>query len=93
MPAMKVSGIADDRAWWRETLAEKPKKLGIGLEPVVADAKNLMLFIERVVQPTWSARRRELENRPLVRAQALGPRGHPRTRASGLPTMMSATGS
>jgi hypothetical protein len=38
----------------------------------VADAANLLRFLEGKVVPWYESRRKELENRPLIRAQAFG---------------------
>jgi hypothetical protein len=40
--------------------------------PYAADAASLRRFLEAEILPWYEKRRRELENRPLIRAQAFG---------------------
>ncbi len=41
-------------------------------EPATRDAAGLLRFLEKEVLPWYVQRRKELENRPLIRAQAFG---------------------
>ena len=57
----------DTQGWWqdqREDYDEEPD--------YSSDAESLRRFIEDEVLPRYEKRRRELENRPLIRAQAFG---------------------
>jgi hypothetical protein len=62
----------DTREWWAEQLNWEPDDYDENQTPYRADAENLKRFLEKEVMSWFEKRRRELENRPLIRAQALG---------------------
>ncbi len=62
----------DTRAWWEEQLTWEPDDYGEDQTPYRADAESLGRFIESEVLPWYENRRRELDQRPLIRAQAFG---------------------
>lgn len=63
---------ADTREWWDDLLSRDPEDLDEDQESATPDADGLRQFIERDLQPWYAQRRKELENRPLIRAQAFG---------------------
>ena len=63
---------ADTREWWEDVLSRDPEDFDEGETPFTPDADGLRQFIERDLQPWYVQRRKELENRPLIRAQAFG---------------------
>ena len=68
-----LAALRDDtQAWWAETLAGDPDKLGEREEPATADVDGLRRFLEGVVLPWFENRKKELANRPLIREQAFG---------------------
>jgi hypothetical protein len=63
---------ADTRDWWKDKLACDPEELGEEEELATPDVTALLRFLEKDVLPWYAQRRKELENRPLIRAQAFG---------------------
>jgi hypothetical protein len=63
---------ADTQEWWADNLARDPDDLYDDDQPYTADVAGLSRFLDAEVLPWFVARRRELENRPLIRAQAFG---------------------
>ena len=64
--------LADTREWWEDVLLRDPEDFDEGETPFTPDADGLRRFIERDLRPWYVQRRKELENRPLIRAQAFG---------------------
>jgi hypothetical protein len=62
----------DTREWWRDVLTASPDELEEGDEAATADAAGLRRFLEGKVLPWFEDRKRELENRPLIRDQVIG---------------------
>jgi hypothetical protein len=62
----------DTREWWQDELACEPDQIGEGEEPYTADSASLLRFLQDKILPWYEARRKELNNRPLIRAQAFG---------------------
>jgi hypothetical protein len=62
----------DTREWWEDTIARDPEELDEDEEPATPDTAGLLRFLEKEVLPWYAQRRKELENRPLIRAQAFG---------------------
>jgi hypothetical protein len=62
----------DTREWWAEQLTWEPDDYNEDQAPYRADAESLKRFLESEIRPWYDKRRRELENRPLIRAQAFG---------------------
>ena len=62
----------DTREWWAEQLTWEPDDYDENQTPYRADAESLKRFLESEILPWHEKRRRELENRPLIRAQAFG---------------------
>lgn len=60
----------DTRAWWEDQLAWEPDDYEEGQTPFCAGAESLRHFLESEVVPWYEKRRRELDQRPLIRAQA-----------------------
>jgi hypothetical protein len=56
------------RAWWTDVLAEPEEDE----EPYSPDPAGLTRFLQEKVLSWYEERRQELENRPLLRSQALG---------------------
>jgi hypothetical protein len=67
----------DTRAWWEQQLTWKPDDYDEDQEPYRADAESLKRFLESEVLSWYEKRRRELEHRPLIRAQAFGEAAEP----------------
>lgn len=63
---------ADTQEWWEEVLSREPEDLDEDEEAATPDTESLRRFIEKELLPWYAQRRRDLENRPLIRAQALG---------------------
>jgi hypothetical protein len=63
---------ADTRDSWADMLAREPNDLEEGEESATADEAGLRRFLEGTVMPWFEARRKELDNRPLIREQAFG---------------------
>jgi len=57
---------------WEDQLAWEPNDYDEGQIPYRADAEGLRRFLESEILPWYEKQRRELENRPLIRAQAFG---------------------
>jgi hypothetical protein len=62
----------DTRTWWSDTLAEDPDDREEDEEPFTADPEGLRRFLEDEVLPWFEDRKKELDNRPLIREQAFG---------------------
>ena len=62
----------DTRDWWKECISRDPDDFDEDEEPATPDAAGLLHFLEKKVLPWYVQRRKELENRPLIRAQAFG---------------------
>ena len=62
----------DTREWWEDTLEVDPDGYDDDEEPATPDVDGLRRFIEKEMLPWCTQRRKELENRPLIRAQAFG---------------------
>jgi hypothetical protein len=68
-----LAALRDDtRAWWEEQLTWEAGDYEEDQTPYRADAESLRRFLEGDVLLWYENRRRELENRPLIRAQAYG---------------------
>jgi len=67
VPAV-IGSREDTQGWWQDQLEDYDEEQ----EPDSANAESLRRFIEDEVLPWYEKRRRELENRPLIRAQAFG---------------------
>ena len=62
----------DTREWWEETLSRDPEDFEGEEAPATPDADSLRRLIERELLPWYTQRRKELENRSLIRTQAFG---------------------
>jgi hypothetical protein len=62
----------DTQAWWTDVLARDPDELEEDEQPATADVEGLRRFLEGEVLAWFENRRKELDNRPLIREQALG---------------------
>jgi hypothetical protein len=62
----------DTRAWWEDQLTWEPEDYDEGQTPFRADAESLRRFVESEVFPWYEKGREELDQRPLIRAQAFG---------------------
>ena len=62
----------DTHNWWEEQLGWNAEDYEEGQIPYAADPESLKRFIEDEVLPWYEKRRQELQNRPLIRAQAFG---------------------
>ena len=62
----------DIQSLWADRLARDPDKLGEDEQPATADVEGLRRFLEGEVLPWFDNRRKELDNRPLIREQAFG---------------------
>ncbi len=61
-----LAALRDDtRIWWLELLDDEDDQ-----PPHTSDAAGLLLFLEAEMDGWYRDRRKELENRPLIRAQA-----------------------
>ncbi len=60
---------ADTRTWWQEQLEDADED-DEHEHPYAPDADSLQRFLEGDVTDWYDTRRKELENRPLIRAQA-----------------------
>ena len=68
-----LAALSDDtRGCWEEQLGWKAHDYDAGQKPYKADAESLRRFLETEILPWYERRRRELESRPLIRAQAFG---------------------
>ena len=63
---------ADTREWWEDVLSRDPEDFDEVETPFTPDADGLRRFIERDLRPWYVQRRKELQNRPLIRALAFG---------------------
>ena len=63
---------ADSREWWEDMISRDPGDFEEDEEPFTADVEGLCRFIEKDLRPWYVQRRKELENRLLIRAQAFG---------------------
>jgi hypothetical protein len=62
----------DTREWWQDQLTWEPDEYDEGQTPYRADFESLKRFMESEVLSWYEKRRRELYDRPLIRAQAFG---------------------
>jgi hypothetical protein len=62
----------DTRSWWSDILARDPAVLEEDEEPFTADPDGLLRFLESKVLPWFEDRKKQLDNRPLIREQAFG---------------------
>jgi hypothetical protein len=62
----------DTREWWEDVLTSEADDYEGGEEPFAANGADLRRFLESKVAPWFEARRKEVENRHLIRAQAFG---------------------
>jgi hypothetical protein len=62
----------DTRDRWEDKLSCDPEDLDEDEEPAVPNAAGLLHFLEKKVLSWYVQRRKELKNRPLIRAQAFG---------------------
>jgi hypothetical protein len=62
----------DTREWWETSLEDDPEDLDEDEKPPTPNVDGLQRFLENKLGPWYAQRRKELENRPLIRAQALG---------------------
>jgi hypothetical protein len=62
----------DTREWWMQQLTWEPADYDEDQAPYRADAESLKRFLESEIFPWYEKRRRELDHRPLIRAQAFG---------------------
>jgi hypothetical protein len=62
----------DTRALWMAHISSDPEDLDEDEEPAALNAAGLLYFLEKKVMSWYVQRRKELENRPLIRAQAFG---------------------
>jgi hypothetical protein len=62
----------DTREWWAEQLTWEPDDYEEDQDPYRADTESLKRFLESEVLPWYEKRQRELDHRPLIRAQAFG---------------------
>jgi hypothetical protein len=68
-----LAALRDDtRAWWEDVLTWEPGDYADNQEPYRSNTESLVRFLKSEVLPWYEKRRRELENRPLIRAQAFG---------------------
>jgi len=63
---------ADTREWWDDMISRDPEGFDEDEYLFTADSDGLRRFIEKELRPWYVQRRKELENRPLIRAQAFG---------------------
>src|SRR5215831_12760602 len=71
--ARALAELRDDtKVWWEEQLGWEADDCDEGQIPYSATAESLRRFLEAEVLPWYEKRRQELENRPLIRAQAFG---------------------
>jgi hypothetical protein len=60
------------REWWEDQLASEPDDYDEDETPYRADAESLKRFLENEVLAWYERRGRELDHRPMIRAQAFG---------------------
>ncbi len=63
---------ADSRKWWEETLEPVQEGFDEDGTPTTQSIDGLRRFIKKELLPWYEQRRKELENRHLIRAQAFG---------------------
>jgi hypothetical protein len=63
---------ADTQEWWEEVLDRDPVDFEEDEEPAMPKADSLRHFLEKEILPWYGCRRKELESRPLIRAQVFG---------------------
>lgn len=61
----------DTLEWWDEVVAQDPEEIAEGAEDYHPDSTGLVRFLEAEVLAWYENQRQELENRPLVRTQAV----------------------
>jgi hypothetical protein len=62
----------DTREWWEDRLTWEQDDYDEDQTPYRADGKDLKRFLESEVLPCYEKRGRELNHRPMIRAQAFG---------------------
>jgi hypothetical protein len=62
----------DTREWWEDQLNWEPDDYDEDQTPYQADGKGLKRFLESEVLPWYEKRSRELDHRPMIRAQVFG---------------------
>jgi hypothetical protein len=62
----------DTRNWWEEVLGWEPDDYEEDEKPYTTNSADLLRFLKEKVVPWYEVRRKELDNRPLIRAQAFG---------------------
>jgi hypothetical protein len=62
----------DTRMWWEDQLTWEPDDYDKDQTPYRADAESLKRFLESEVSAWYERRGRELDHRPMIRAQAFG---------------------
>ncbi len=62
----------DTQQAWEDQLEWDPDDYDEDQMPYTPDAASLRRYLESEIAPWYATRRKELENRPLIRAQALG---------------------
>jgi hypothetical protein len=68
-----LAGLREDtQTWWADVLARDLDELEEDEQPATADVEGLRRFLEGKVLAWFENRRMELDNRPLIREQALG---------------------
>jgi hypothetical protein len=67
-----LGALRDDTRAWREQLTREPDDHDEDQTPYRAGAESLKRFLESEVIPWYEKRWRELDQRPLIRAQAFG---------------------
>jgi hypothetical protein len=68
-----LAALRDDtQGWWQDQLGGEPDDYDEDQTPYHADPESLKRFLEDEVLPWYDKRRRELEHRRLIRAQAFG---------------------
>ncbi len=60
----------DTRDGWEDQLTWEPDDYDESQEPYTADATSLLHYLETEICPWYATRHHELENRPIIRAQA-----------------------
>ena len=77
--ARALAALRDDtRAWWEEQLGWNADDYDEDQTPYRADTESLRRFLESEILPWYEKRRREPDQRPLIRAQAFGEAVDPR---------------
>lgn len=69
----RLAALRDDtRAWWEDQLTWEADDYDEDQRPYRADAESPRRFLEGQALPWYENRQRELEIRPVIRAQAFG---------------------